>query len=257
MPVVFLSFFFACIAFYELTHFHGHVELPANHVTSSRKTCTCVCVRKSVNGTLEKLAQLSLGLVEMARCIRWQHLRRFECVSFAWLRSCSASASAPACVACHVAAIWQPERKVGRGAGSRRGWLQQCNTKYYKQAELAKSSAKLLPNSSMRSKQEIFLFLLHVCGNPATRPPLYPSMHCLWNRIYCILLCVAAKQPQNVFALPGCSCSCDICTKSFPEKPLPSPFFWLPLPPLYLIWVAVSMCLAFIKVQRVPKIVEH
>lgn len=160
---VFLSFFLACIAFYELTHFHGHVELPANHVTSSRKTCTCVCVRKSVNGTLEKLAQLSLGLVEMARCIRWQHLRRFECVSFGSPRHCLRLCFCLCCLPCSSNMTARKGGESYRGVGSRQGWLQQCNTKYYK------SSAKLLPNSSMRSKQGIFLFLLHVCGNPATR----------------------------------------------------------------------------------------
>lgn len=43
--------------------------------------------------------------------------------------------------------------------------------------------------------------------------PFYSVLVCnpCWNRIYCILLCVAAGT-ANVFALPG---SCDICTKSF------------------------------------------
>lgn len=45
----FLLFVFAFVflflrCFYELTHFHGHVEFPANHVTSSRQSWACVCV---------------------------------------------------------------------------------------------------------------------------------------------------------------------------------------------------------------------
>lgn len=113
----------------------------------------------------------SLGLDEMARCIRWQHLRRFECVFFALLWPCP-------CMSCLPCSSNMTARKGRQGAvGSRRGLLQQCNTKYYKQAELAKSSAKLLPNSSIRSKQGILLFLLHVCGNPASRNS-HPSLPC-------------------------------------------------------------------------------
>lgn len=154
------------------------MSLPIFTVTSSCLQITslqvgkpaCVCVWKSVNGTLEKLAQLSRS--------GWDGtLHSLATFAALWMRFLCPCLFL--CLCCLPCSSNMTARKGSQGAvGSRRGWLQQCNTKYYKQAELAKSSAKLLPNSSIRSKQGILLFLLHVCGNPASRNS-HLSLPCL------------------------------------------------------------------------------
>lgn len=118
----------------------------------------------------------------------------------------------------------------------------------------AKSSAKLLPNSSIQAREE-FCFLLHVRAtlsalSPALAPLLFARLqsYCLWNRIYCILLCVAAtatkcirltRQLWHLHKAISAASASTLLILHLATSPA-------------LTALAVSMCLAFIKVQTVP-----
>lgn len=87
-------------------------------------------------------------------------------------------------------------------------------------------------------------------------PPAYSSLPLLaCNRIACEIefiayFCASLQQPQNVFALRQAAVTFAQSHFGSPSLSTPNPVpCHLPRP---LIALAVSMCLAFIKVQTVP-----
>lgn len=110
-----------------------------------------------------------------------------------------------------------------RAVGSRRGLLQQCNTKYYKQAELAKSSAKLLPNSSIRSKQGIFLFFTACVWQPC-KPQLTPlsALPCIACEIeFIAYFCASQQNSHKIYSPCQAAAAVTFAQSHFQRSPSP------------------------------------